>query len=480
MNGTASKSTLVMKFGGTSVGSPKAMAQAAGIVGGTLPAWPRLVVVVSALSGVTDSLLNSARAALQGDAGSALRAAGELAALHTSMIDELVMDAAQNAAVRAEIDRLIAEFSSLCRAIAVLGEATPRALDAVVSLGERMSARLMAAALVSAGIPARAVDATACIITDDGYQAAHPDFAATAEATRATLLPILAAGQVAVVTGFIGATRSGVTTTLGRGGSDYTAAILGAALPADEVWIWTDVDGVMTTDPRLAPDARTIPELSFREVSELAYFGAKVLHPKTIRPVIEAGIGLRVCNTFNPAHPGTRVYSDTSAPQAGVVKAVTAVRGQSLITVEGRGMLGVPGVAARTFGAVAAIGISVPLITQASSEQSICFAVPVEAAERVIAALKTAFTHEIEERDIDRVWTSPEVAIITVVGAGLRSTPGVAGRIFGALGERQVNVIAIAQGSSEVAISLVVSSEEVRPAVLALHELILKNGWRKP
>ena len=478
MNVPVSSPILVMKFGGTSVGTAGAMAQAVDIVRGALPTWPRLVVVVSALSGVTDRLLDSARQALQGDVSVAMQAASELTALHGAMLHELVPDQAQNAAVSGEIGRLVAEFSNLCQAIAVLGEATPRALDAVVSLGERMSARLMAAALVAAGLPASELDATACIITDDSYQAAHPDMEATTRAIRQTLLPLLDAGQVPVVTGFISATHSGITTTLGRGGSDYTAALLGAALPADEVWIWTDVDGVMTTDPRLTPDARSIPELSFREVSELAYFGAKVLHPKTIRPVIEAGIGLRVCNTFNPAHPGTRLVADSAVPQNGVVKAVTAVRGQSLITVEGRGMLGVPGVAARTFGAVANIGISVPLITQASSEQSICFAVPVDAAARVIAALKTTFTHEIESRDIDSVWASPEVAIITVVGSGMRSTPGVAGRIFGALGERLVNVIAIAQGSSEVAISLVVSSDEVRPAVLTLHDLIINNEWR--
>ncbi|HEX7434302.1 MAG TPA: aspartate kinase [Anaerolineaceae bacterium] len=475
MNTTPSNPTLVMKFGGTSVGSIKAMAQAVEIVVNSLAAWPRMVVVVSALSGVTDRLLDSASQALEGDAAPAQRAAEDLTRLHGEMLEALVADPARREETGSEIQRLIAEFSSLCHAIAVLGEATPRAMDAVVSLGERMCVRLMAAALASAGSPAQAVDATDLVITDDTYQSAHPDFEATLRASRMVLLPILDAGSVAVVTGFIGATRAGITTTLGRGGSDYTAAILGAALPSNEVWIWTDVDGVMTTDPRLAPDARSIPELSYREVSELAYFGAKVLHPKTIRPVIEAGIGLRVCNTFNPSHPGTRLVAELGTPQAGVVKAVTAVRGLALITVEGRGMMGVPGMAARTFGAVAATGISVPLITQASSEQSICFAVPFEASGRVIDAIHAAFIHEIVSRDIDRVWASGEVGIITVVGSGMRSTPGVAGRIFTALGGCLVNVIAIAQGSSEVAISLVVSSDEMKPAVLALHDLIIKG-----
>jgi aspartate kinase len=277
--------------------------------------------------------------------------------------------------------------------------------------------------------------------------------------------------EIPVVTGFIAATKDGNVTTLGRGGSDYSAALIGAALPADDVWIFTDVDGVMTTDPRLIPDARTVPQCSYREIAELAYFGAKVLHPKTIRPVIEAGIGLRVCNTFNPDHPGTRVFSELSG-QPGVIKAITTISGLQLITLEGRGMLGVPGVAARTFDTVAAIGTSVPLISQASSEQSICFAVPASATQKVLKSLSDAFEKELKNRDIDRVWATDEVGIVTVVGEGMRSTPGVAGRIFNALGQDLVNVIAIAQGSSEVSISLIVSAADIVPALHALHQLV--------
>jgi bifunctional aspartokinase / homoserine dehydrogenase 1 len=383
--------------------------------------------------------------------------------------------------VKQNIDHLMEEFSSLCRAIAVLHEATPRALDAVAALGERMSVRLLAAALEDRGVPAQVVEATHLIESDNCFQNAHPDFAATTLKTRQVLDPILAQGRVAVVTGFIAATPDGVTTTLGRGGSDYTAGILGAVLPAEDVWIWTDVDGVMSADPRLAPDARTIPEITYREISELAYYGAKVLHPKTIRPVINAGIGLRICNTFNPQHPGTRLVADNPEKNGrqpdskSIVKAVTAIRGQRLITVEGRGMLGVPGVAARTFAAVASTGTSVPLITQASSEQSICFAVPSEAVVQVITAAESAFAPEITNQDIDRIWASEDVAIITAVGIGMIHTPGVAGRIFSALGANNVNVIAIAQGSSEVSISMVVAGTEAEVAVKALHTLIL-NG----
>jgi bifunctional aspartokinase / homoserine dehydrogenase 1 len=467
-----SQKILVMKFGGTSVGSVEAMAQVVDIVRQACGEWPGVVVVASALNGVTNLLLDSAARSALGDREAYRPAAAELIKRHTEIIQALVKDTGQAAILEQEIRGLVDDFSSRCQAIAVLGEATPRALDSIAGMGERMCVQLLAVALNTTGTPAQAVEATRLIVTDDTFQSAHPDIEATMLRTRQALQPLISQGVVPVVTGFIAATPAGIPTTLGRGGSDYSAALLGAALPADEVWIWTDVDGVMTADPRLVPDARTIAELSYREVSELAYFGAKVLHPKTIRPVIEAGIGLRVCNTFNPGHPGTHLVAEIPAAATGTIKAVTAIRGLQLITLEGRGMLGVPGVAARTFGTVAATGTSVPLISQASSEQSICFAVPAESTRGVLSALQHTFAHEIANRDIDRVWATDEVAIISVVGAGMRSTPGVAGRIFQSLGEKEVNVIAIAQGSSEVSISLIVDAADTRKAVQALHTLI--------
>ncbi|MGE5221733.1 MAG: aspartate kinase [Omnitrophica WOR_2 bacterium] len=474
--------TLVMKFGGTSVGTPEAMADSVEIVRQAYKDWPRLVVVTSALATVTNLLIDSAEKAVSGNTRLCFINAEHLAQMHEAISDALVSDLARRAQVKQEINHLIAEFTGLCQAIAVLGEATPRALDAVGGLGERLSVRLLAAALESAGLAAQMVEATQLIVSDDCFQNAHPDFNATQAKTRQVLEPILARSQVPVVTGFIAATPQGVTTTLGRGGSDYSAGILGAVLPADQVWIWTDVDGVMSADPRMVPNARTIPEITYREVAELAYFGAKVLHPKTIRPVVEAGIGLRICNTFNPQNPGTHLVADpVDTPKAlqpsqkGIVKAVTAICGQRLVTVEGRGMLGVPGVAARTFSAVASTGTSVPLITQASSEQSICFAVPAESAAKVLEALEKAFSLELAVRDIDRVWATDEVAIVTAVGAGMIHIPGIAGRIFSALGQQGVNIIAIAQGSSEVSISLVVKMSDVEQAVRAIHTLIA-NG----
>ncbi|HEX2990964.1 MAG TPA: aspartate kinase, partial [Anaerolineales bacterium] len=337
--------TLVMKFGGTSVGSSAALSQAVQIIRDVEEQFPRVVVVTSAMSGVTDLLLQSASLASRGNLGSLPEAETVLRHKHFSAVDELVQSGSLCAETKGEIAALILSFVDFCKAIAVLGEASPRALDAVASLGERMSVRLLAAISKEAGIKARAIEATEFILTNAHFQNAHPDIKVTTEKTRAVLNPLLKDGIVPIVTGFIGATPEGVITTLGRGGSDYTAAIIGSALPADDVWIWTDVDGVMTTDPRIAPDAQTLPEISYGEIAELAYYGAKVLHPKTIRPVVEAGIGLRICNTFNPSHPGTRLVSNghsngKSYKAEKVIKAVTAIRKQRLVTIEGRGMLG--------------------------------------------------------------------------------------------------------------------------------------------
>ncbi len=469
--------TLVMKFGGTSVGTPDAMSRAAQIVKDARAEWPHMVVVTSALSGVTNLLLESAAQSAQGNMHPITQAEQKLRVEHERIIDALVKDQGQRAELLKRIEAYVRDFGDLCRAIGVLGEASPRALDAVASLGERMSLQVLTGVIASEGIPAEAIESTRLVVTNAHFQNAHPDLEATRECVASRLRPILERGSVAVTTGFIGATPNGVITTLGRGGSDYSAAILAAVLPADDVWIWTDVDGVMTTDPRIVPQARTLPEISYSEIAELAYYGAKVLHPKTIRPIVDAGIGLRICNTFNPSLPGTRLIANSKSsrkPVDGpVVKAVTAIRSQRLVTIEGRGMLGVPGVAARAFGAVASMGVSVPLITQASSEQSICIAVPSEFASAVTTELQRAFARELDDNDIDRVWATEDVSIITVVGAGMIHTPGVAGRVFSQLGSKDVNVLAIAQGSSEVSISLVVDSSDTEQAVKALHELIV-------
>jgi aspartate kinase len=473
-----SQQTLVMKFGGTSVGSTDALLNAVQIIRDAKKDWKRIVIVTSAMSGVTNLLLDSAALATQGKIDSLPKAEATLREKHFAVADSLIKDAKFCGETKAEINTLILSLVDLCKAIAVLGEASPRAMDAVASLGERMSVRLLTAVVRDSGIQAKAIESTEFIVTNAHFQHAHPDFKATTKKTRAILNPLMDAEIIPITTGFIGATPEGAITTLGRGGSDYSAAIIGAVLPADDVWIWTDVDGVMTTDPRIVKEARTLSEITYSEIAELAYYGAKVLHPKTIRPVVDAGIGLRICNTFNPSNPGTRLIANApsdSKPRDGqVVKAVTAIRNQRLVTIEGRGMLGVPGVAARAFGAVASTRTSVPLITQASSEQSICFAVPTESAQPVINALQSVFSTEIEDEDIDRVWMTEDVSIITVVGVGMRHTPGVAGQVFSKLGNSKANVLAIAQGSSEVSISMVVAAADTELAVKSLHELIVQ------
>lgn len=461
--------TIVMKFGGTSVGSAEAIRNLVDIVRTTRSTGDRVAVVVSAMSGVTDTLLASAHAAIEGDASLARSAAETLREKHERALQAL----GGSDAVRGLISDSLDQFVNLCQAIAVLGEATPRALDAIASLGERMSAPLVAAALDQAGLPSRAVATTEVVQTDSHFQNATPDMDATRERAAIRVLPVLDRGEVPVLTGFIGADRRGAVTTLGRGGSDYSAAIIGVAIDADEVWIWTDVNGVMTTDPRVEPLARTIPVLTYREISELAHFGAKVLHPKTIRPVVERGIALWVKNTFEPAQAGTRIVLDDEGWIEGGIRAVTAIKGQCVITLEGRGMLGIPGIAARLFAAVARTRTSVSLISQASSEQSICFVVPHAASASVVTALESEFRLELAGDDLDGVTASDPVAIITVVGAGMVHTPGVSGRMFSALGASSVNVVAIAQGGSECGISCVVSAQQADDAVRAIHKLIV-------
>jgi len=467
--------TLVMKFGGTSVGSAPAMRATADLIVATKKEWRQVVVVASAMGSkpvkVTDLLLRGATTAVAGDSETFLRVADQLRQIHYEAIDGLLSPEGERQNILAENNQFIERYSQFCRAVLVLGELTPRALDAISGMGEQMCVRIMAAYLRQCGFSSEAVDATELLVTDDVFQNASPLTELTQKKARKRLIPLLARDGIPLVTGFIGATSEGVTTTLGRGGSDFSAAILGQSMAAEEVWIWTDVDGVMTADPRVVPDAHSIPVLTYREVSELAFFGAKVLHPKTIRPCVENNIPLRIKNTFNPDHSGTVIVADNGDGDGGI-KAVTSITDLSLITVEGKGMIGVPGIAARTFGAVAREQVSVLLISQASSEQSICFATAREAAGLVIKSLEAEFALELLKRDIDGIWRQDNVSIVTIVGAGMRGTPGIAGRIFSALGRQQVNIIAIAQGSSECSISLVVDDLSTEKALMHIHDLI--------
>ncbi len=468
-------SILIMKFGGTSVGSADAIAQASSIVKMYYRNWDGLVVIVSAMRGVTDTLIQCADLAVQGEEEGYQSLIEQLKTNHNTVMDDVVSDEIESQRLSTQIDEYISELNAYCRSIHVLGEVTARGMDTISSLGERMNAPLVAAALRGVGVKAQAVDAAQLIVTDASFQNANPIEQATREKVREGLIPLLDEKVIPVVTGFVAATQDGILTTLGRGGSDYTAAILGDSLDASEVWTWTDVDGVMTADPRIVSNARVIPELSFNEVSELAYFGAKVLHPKTLRPIIERDIPLWVKNTFNPESPGTKVIR-TSPSVEGKVTAISTIHDLSLVTVEGRGMLGIPGIAARTFAAVARQGASVLMISQASSEQSICFVIPSKVALDVIQSIESEMELELSRRDIDRVWAQPEIVIVTAVGAGLRNTPGIAGQIFSALGESGINVIAIAQGASEYSISIVVAAQDADEAMRKIHQEVILNG----
>lgn len=459
---------IVMKFGGTSVGSVEALAKVLEIITGAQKKGHKVVVVVSAMSGVTNLLLEAAHQAESGDEETARRAKEEIARKHAQVTLHFLGSTPTHKAVMNQINALLNEFEALCHGIRVLGELTPRALDVIGGLGERMSAVQVAAVFNQANIAAQAVVATELIVTDDRFGGAVPIINATAQKSEAVLCPILDGGKVPVVTGFIGATEAGVPTTLGRGGSDYSATILGRALKADEVWIWTDVNGVMTTDPRIVPEAHPIAHLSYAEISELSYFGAKVLHSQAIRPARREEIPVRILNTFEPEHPGTLITAE-ARDNGRAVKAVTAIKNMSLITIEGPGMAGIPGVAGRTFTAVARTDTNVLMISQASSEQSICFVVPTPDVGKVVKSLENELAREIERRDLEHVKWEDNTVILAVVGSGMKGTPGVSGRLFGALGREKINVIAIAQGSSEFNISLVVARGEADQAVRAIH-----------
>ena len=460
---------LVLKFGGTSVGSADAFGQVAKIVANARQQDREVIVVTSAMSGVTDILINAAKAAAAGDRRPYREARDELMAKHQMVAGQLVSDGVERAALGRLFESRLAAFERLCRSVEVLGELTARGLDVISGTGERLAAPLLAAVLRAHGVAAEWVDASEIIVTTNQFGSADPLMEPTVQHAQRRLSPLLQGGVVPVVTGFVGATQEGVSTTLGRGGSDYSAAILGAALNVDEVQIWTDVSGIMTADPRIVPTARTIPEISYIEAAELAFYGAKVLHPKTILPSVERGIALRVLNTFEPDHPGTLIVKEPK-PSKDVAKAISVIKGLTMVTVEGRGMLGVPGIAARTFAAVARAGANVLMISQSSSEQSISFVIRESERQAVVAELQGEMARELASHHIDQVRPLDGIVIVAIVGAAMKGTPGIAARIFGALGEAEINVIAIAQGSSECNISLVVARGDADEAVRKIHD----------
>src|ERR1700689_529520 len=462
------KSLRVMKFGGTSVGDASCIARVTQIVKAPAEEGP-IIAVVAAMSGVTNRLIAAANlsALAEGKQVDVIFASPRLQ--HESALASLIHDDARRKRVAVCLAKIFDEGERLCRGTALLHELTPRSLDAISSRGERLSAPMVAGALSELGTPSESVESTELIVTDSSHGGADPRMDKTRERSEARLRPLLAESVVPVVTGFIGATQDGVLTTLGRGGSDYSATILGAAMGAGEVIIWTDVDGVMTADPRLVPDARTIPEISYREATELAYFGAKVLHPKTLHAVSQAGIPVWIRNSFTPERTGTKI-TPKGRTNGGGVKALTAIRDVVLITVGGPGIVGVTDVLGRTFTTTAQVHASVLLISQSSSQNDICFIVAASDAKRTVEALRKEFAQDVVHEKVEHITVDPNIAIVAVIGENMRGTPGVAGRTFGALGRENVNIIAIAQGSSESNISFVVAEKDMKAALAATHK----------
>jgi aspartokinase/homoserine dehydrogenase 1 len=458
----------VMKFGGTSVGDANRIRSAASIAAETSKQKP-VVMVVSAMSGVTNTLIGAATKAATGDEAACEVLGKALREKHHQAIEALVSAPEARRELVAEIDSLIDRAANYCRGCALLGELSPRALDVIAGTGERLTARITAAALREMGYRGVSFDATDLIVTDEVHGGARPLPDQTRRKTQAALLPVLEAGGIPVVTGYIAATAKGIPTTLGRGGSDYSATILGAAIDAGEVIIWTDVNGVLTADPRMVPDAATLDEVSYTEAGELAFFGAKVLHPMTLRPVIQSGIPVWIRNSFQPEQPGTKI-TQTVRPAPQGVKAVTATRDVAMIAIAGPGIIGVPDIAARIFAATASVRANVVMISQSSSQDSICFVVQAGDAARTEKALRETLYEDIHQHDLEHIRVNRNVAIVAAVGENMVGTPGVAGRVFSTLGREGINIIAIAQGSSEYNISFLVESGGMEKAVKALHQ----------
>ena len=474
------KPVRVLKFGGTSVGDASCIARVVEIVRNA-SRESQIVVVVSAMSGVTNKLVE---AATQSEVGQSVPGASileEIRRQHQAAIDTLIHSPAQRTQLDGKMKALFQEGDRLCQGTSLLGELTPRSRDAISALGERLSAPLVAAALAEGGVASVAIEATQLVVTDSCHGAAEPCVEQTRDRCEDRLRPLLDHNVVPVITGFIGATPEGIVTTLGRGGSDYSATILAAALHADEVIIWTDVDGLQTADPRLVADAHTISEISYREASELAYFGAKVLHPKTLRALMQSGIPLWIRNTFAPQWQGTRITPAGPGGEA-AVKAVAAMDDVVLIKLGGPGMTSVPDMLGRTSRAAAAVRAELLLISQSSSQNELCMVIPAALVPRTVEALRHEFSHELAYEKTEHIVMDSTVAMVSVVGQPRRGVVGpslagrsvlgrsVLGRTCSALDRENIHIIAITQGANECTLSFVVARQDMKAALVSIHQ----------
>lgn len=456
---------LVMKFGGTSVGSAARMKAACDLIAAT---DRPVVAVVSAMSKITDLLLEITRHAEAGDDAGMERGLTQLESRHLEAAAELI-PADALAAVQTGIAALIGDFRRIAGGIRMLAHRPPRAVDEAIAIGERLSALLVSAHLRSRGLDAEAVNAAEAVVTDAVFNNASPLMDATRVKAQARLNPILERGAIPIVTGFNGATTDGRPTTLGRGGSDFSASILAAALDATELWIWTDVDGIMTADPRLVPDAKILEEITYSEAAELAYAGAKVLHPRTLAPLVEKGIPVWSKNSFSPDKPGTRIVPALGAGNPGA-RAVTSMANVALVAIEPANA-GVSGVhlMARSLDAMDRANVEILALSSSSYRQSFCFLVRHDELGSAIEAIDAALSLEITHGYVKAIEVDREVGLLAVVGEGMKGFSGFAGRIFTAISRADVNVMAIAQGSSELTISVVVRRDGLERAVRAVH-----------
>jgi aspartate kinase len=451
-----------MKFGGTSMGSAARMKVAAEIIAAEQKKRP-VAVVVSAMSKVTDLLLETLKHAELGDRAAVDTALASLSTRHAEACADLP------AAAMPEVESLLNEFRRIANGVLMLGERPPRSVDEAIAIGERLSSSILATYMTASGIPARAVNGADVIVTDAVFGNASPQMEATRLKCLQELVPDLNAGVVPIVTGFNGATADGRPTTLGRGGSDFSASILAAALDAQELWIWTDVDGIMTADPRLVKDVAVLEEVTYAEAAELAYNGAKVLHPRTLAPLVEKQIPVWSKNSFAPHKPGTKIVSHFDEPKG--ARAVTSMSNVALISMEpANALLSGTRLMARALDALALANVEILVFTSSSYRQSFCFLIRKQDLTAALEALEANLSIELAHGYLKPVEVDENVGLLAVVGEGMRGTPGLAGRVFTAISRERVNIIAIAQGSSELTIGIIVRLDKLDLAVRAVHE----------
>ncbi len=458
---------LVMKFGGTSMGSAERIQVAAAICAEQKARRP-VLAVVSAMSGVTDLLLGALRHAEADDEGGIESAIQSLSHRHEKSCREVLREPARCDRVLAGVRELIADFRRIAHGMLMLGDRPPKSVDEAIAIGERLSSLMIAEYLEASGIPARAINAAEVIVTDAVFGNATPIMEATRRKAGTSISPLLADGILPVVTGFNGATVDGRPTTLGRGGSDFSASILAAALDASELWIWTDVDGIMSADPRSVPEARVLDSLTYNEAAELAYNGAKVLHPRTLAPLIERQIPVWSKNSFHLEHSGTRIVPTVEAATG--PRAVTSIANVALVSIE-PASAAVSGtrLMARALEALADANAEVLALSSSSYRQSFCFLVRKEELAAVMKSLEADLALELTHGYLKPIAVDDNVGLLALVGEGMRGTPGLAGRLFQAISEQNVNIIAIAQGSSELTISIVVRRDGLERAIQAVH-----------